>query len=442
MDIIDLGPCEIAKGGSVGYSSSDPSSYVSYFTSLEEKQKFITVQVEAQKESTERGFPMIKDFDKALEYWNKVPVLEDIKVKNTVDIFAVDYPLQSGKYLPNNKTSDNYSDLVKKHADFFFVAYSDRLLWADFCILSMMRNAQNNYKIDDYVKLRYLDDGTPVFDFSVIAGLFITDSVDVNQPIFLNTNMYGENSTNWARLDISKDGTLFDPNGLNLNTTQFVRGLGFDVLHSNDWLYVPGIVQSSIGLNEIHEIHYTDINGNKKTVYPKNKNSRTSGAQVVGGEINRMADWLIDDEQILKPQSQFMNNWEYNLDMFAAMNIELSLPNYIKNSTLATQSALKISDIKTVFNSLTVDNRIALQTDLKRLGLYDWETNGASWELTKSAFEQLFVYLDSYYPERKYIADYGFDESGISDQEFINFWRDLYGCGEDNLLKITSVCGN
>ena len=442
MDISDLGPCEIAKGGSVGYSSSDPSSYVSYFTSLEEKQKFITKQVEAQKESTETGFPMIKDFDKALEYWNEVPVLEDTKVKNTVDFFAVDYPLQSGKYLPNNKTSDNYSDLVKKHADFFFVAYSDRLLWADFCILSMMRNAQNNYKIDDYVKLRYLDDGTPVFDFSVIAGLFITDSVDVNQPIFLNTNMYGENSTNWARLDISKDGTLFDPNGLNLNTTQFVRGLGFDVLHSNDWLYVPGIVQSSIGLNEIHEIHYTDINGNKKTVYPKNKSIRTSGAQVVGGEINRMADWLIDDEQILKPQSQFMNNWEYNLDMFAAMNIELSLPNYIKNSTLATQSALKISDIKTVFYSLTFENRVALQTDLKRLGLYEWETNGASWELTKSAFEQLFVYLDSYYPERKYIADYGFDESGISDQEFINFWRDLYGCGEDNLLKITSVCGN
>jgi len=254
--------------------------------------------------------------------------------------------------------------------------------------------------------------------------------------------MYGENSTNWARLDISKDGTLFDPNGLNLNTTQFVRGLGFDVLHSNDWLYVPGIVQSSIGLNEIHEIHYTDINGNKKTVYPKNKSIRTSGAQVVGGEINRMADWLIDDEQILKPQSQFMNNWEYNLDMFAAMNIELSLPNYIKNSTLATQSALKISDIKTVFYSLTFENRVALQTDLKRLGLYEWETNGVSWEITKSALEQLFVYLDSYYPERKYIADYGFDESGISDQEFINFWRDLYGCGEDNLLKITSVCGN
>lgn len=447
FDIFDLGPCEISKGGSVGYSVGDPSSYVSYFISLEEKQNFIKRQIEYQKESTDSGYPNIKDFDKALEYWNDIPILEGHEINNTVDIFAVDYPLQSGKYLPNNtKIKNYYGNFVKQHADLFFASYSDRLLWADFCILSMMRNAQENYKIDDYVKLRYLDDGTPVFDFSAISGLFITDSVDVNQPILLNTNMYGENSANWARLDISKDGTLFDPNGLNLDTSQFARSLGFDVLHSNDWLYVPGIVQSSIGLNEIHEIQYTDIYGNKKTVYPKKGNGRSSGGQDIGGEINRMDDWYLDDEHILKPKAQFMKNWEYNLELFAAMKIDLSIPNYVQKAEESfeipkTFPPVQVSEIKTIFYSERMRWRRYIQESLRTLGVYKGTIDGKWGKGTEAGFQQLFNYLDRYYPYRQYVSDYGFDDGEITRDEFMIFWNSMYGCNDEQLLSITSACG-
>ena len=341
-DISDLGPCEIARGGSVGGSSGDPATYARYFNSFEEKKAFIERRTEAQRVSANDGYPEFDDFGKALEYWNNLPVFEDLEIESTVDIFKVDYPLISGKYLPNSSTTENYyGQSVRKHADFFFEAYSDRLIWADFCILSMMRNAQNNSYIDDYIKLDFLADGTPVFEFSAVSGLYITDSVDVNKPILLNTNNYGENSASWARLDISKDGTLFDPSGLNLDTSQFVRGIGFDVLHSNNWLYVPGIVQSSIGLNEIHEIHYTDIYGNEKTVYPKKGNGRSSGGQKYGGEIDRLGGWYLDDEQVLQPQSYFTNNVEHNLSLFGEMGIVLSLPNYIQKSVdIATLAPL------------------------------------------------------------------------------------------------------
>lgn len=391
LDIYDLGPCEISRGG--------------------------------------------------------IPILEGHKIKNTIDIFAVDYPLQSGKYLPNNTMTKNYSgNFVKQHADFFFESYSDRLLWADFCILSMMRNAQEKREIDDYVKLRYLDDGTPVFDFSAISGLFITDSVDVNQPILLNTNRYGENSASWARLDISKDGTLFDPNGLNLDTTQFVRGLGFDVLHSNDWLYVPGIVQSSIGLNEIHEIQYTDIYGNKKTVYPKKGNGRSSGGQRTGGEIDRMDGWYIDDEHILKPKAQFLKNLEYNLDLFAAMNIELSIPNLIRKADENFEipkllPPVQVSEIKTIFYSERVRWRRNIQENLRSLGIYKGTIDGKWGKGTEAGFQKLFKYLDRYYRYREYVSDYGFDDGEITRDEFMTFWTGMYGCNDGQLLSITSVCG-
>ena len=443
LDNTSLGPCEIAKQGRIGVSGSDPSSFASYFTSLDERQQLIDAVVKQEQESRTAGEQPSFNLKKAIDYWKNLPIFEDQAVNSINDLFVVDYPLQTGKYLPNNIAAEAWDGRsVREHAGVYFNASSDRLVWADFCILSMMRNVQRNNR-DNFLKLKYLDDGTPVFDFKAIAGLFITDAVDVNKPIILYSQSL---NADWARLDISSDGTMYDPNGLNLDTSQFLRGTSYNVLHSNKWLYAPGIIQSSIGINHITEVHYSDIYGNKKIVKIVNGRNNRSSLWAMGDHPNVIdkfeGDYFSSSLEIVSPKDDFIANLQHNLDMFAAMNIELALPNYIKNSTLATQSALKISDIKTVFSSLTVDNRIALQTDLKRLGLYEWETNGASWELTKSAFEQLFVYLDSYYPERKYIADYGFDESGISDQEFINFWRDLYGCGEDNLLKITSVCGN
>ena len=81
----------------------------------------------------------------------------------------------------------------------------------------------------------------------------------------------GKHLVEYSISDISSDGTLFDPFGVDLDETQRARRVppgNALVLLENGWLSIPGIVQSSIGLNSIETITYFDIQGRKKTIKP------------------------------------------------------------------------------------------------------------------------------------------------------------------------------
>lgn len=311
MDHRSLGPCGLSNGRHTR-SSGDYKTYVTYFNSAEERSSFIKNQAPEISSDKRR---------EAITYWNSLPLLEHLSDKGVPGLFRATYLSNANNYLPQNNGSSE--SVGKLHADRFITPENDRLMWADVCIVNMMRTLENGgLPKDDYIELRYSNDGLPVFNFSAIANLYITDSVDTSKPIYVSASN-GQNSIGWARLDISSDGTYFDPNGVNLDISQFIRYVGYDVLHKNNWLYAPGIVQSSIGLNDIDEIKYTDIYGNIKRVKPNKSHTRSAWSQQGDAIIDRNDEYLQDLANLKTPKEYFLRHAKLNYSLFEAMGIKL-----------------------------------------------------------------------------------------------------------------------
>jgi hypothetical protein len=434
-----LGPCKLSDGTFSYFKNSVGRN--NYFYSEEKKSEAIKIHQDNGNQ---------KELDRLTFV---VPTVDPEIVKTINDLFRAPYLANKNNYLPNNRS--NASEYQwRKHADYFFTPENDRLLWADLCIYSMMYEEKiaepsvipNDYSgRDGYVKLNYMEDGTPTFEFSALANLYITDEVDTSKPIFMSANPIDEFTTEWSLFDISIDGTQFDPAGVNLDTNQLLSGgdVKFNVLQPNKWLYAPGVLQSSVGVNSVKEIRYTDIYGNSKTVRPTAFHYRSTWSSFGDGVpvIDRADEFVMENSQLLGAREYFEKNLETNINFFMAMNLPLKLPPYLTKDTNEIPQ-FDIALFERTFSRFSPKSRRALQNGLKQMGLYKSSVDGKWGKGTRDSFKQFFKFLDSYYPNRDYIIKFGFDDGMITKQEFADFWNATYGCDSDQLLSVTSVCGN
>ena len=145
--------------------------------------------------------------------------------------------------------------------------------------LSITNNwkSYSNLVINDFVQ-----NSAEMYKLSGLQGLLITDNVDTAKPILLAyaVNEYiGANSWNTqiGLIDVSKDGSLLDQNGMPMNpkfrTNWKLDGEIAEISSiRNNWLYIPGVVQGSLGLNKPYILGaiYYDLSGNKNIINNSN----------------------------------------------------------------------------------------------------------------------------------------------------------------------------
>ena len=304
--------------------------------------------------------------------------------------------------------------------------------------------------------------------YTVLGQLLITDSVDTKKPIIVSLGI-GLDNTFFYKTDISIDGTYVSelPAPITMSNEE---GMLYHKAHPNKWFFAPGIIQSSLQTNEMYgilypapfigQIEYTDIYGQKKVV----QNAMISSFSCCWGDesgdpmqqrenfgwdrtgkafpiINSNPDYDI-------PLVFYGPGWPYlsgeRQDMLRELHNTFSpIDRYseVEENEDVSRPELKISMIEAVFKSETLQNRRSLQQGLKNLGFYEYSSIDGKWgKGTKNAFEQMFAYLNKYYPDREYVSDFGFDDEKITQKEFINFWVSTMGCDPEKLLSITSAC--
>jgi hypothetical protein len=115
-----------------------------------------------------------------------------------------------------------------------------------------------------------LDSNQKTGTISGVSDLIITDEVDITKPIWiLARNPFAQSDEDLSvRVDITKDGTVFDDFGLPVDATkgEGEMWIGGD-RDQNRWLWAPGIVQSLVcGSGNISDVEYTDIYGQTKHI--------------------------------------------------------------------------------------------------------------------------------------------------------------------------------
>ena len=291
-----LGPCQSGRSGmfqSFGEPEEDAARIAFFWTETERAKK-----IAQSKKWLEENAAIYSEEQKNQE-WEKqkqeeqllteLPLLDWSDRQSITSLFDASY--QRGNKVYNQLILP--SGLERKmHLDKALNANNDRLLWADFCYtnLSLAKYPPKAFVRQDH-------SGVATLDFQILGSLYITDQVDTTKPIIISSYGRGEDVekiAQWSVTDISIDGTLFDPNGLNLDTTQFVRGINTVVLHKNKWLSAPGYLQSSIAMESIESIAYTDIFGNKKVVKPSVGNDLSAAPKLSSNTIFRAGDQYID----------------------------------------------------------------------------------------------------------------------------------------------------
>lgn len=192
---------------------------------------------------------------------------------------CVDLWKSSSKPASNNQANKT-RDLVPTNTEFtkstglLLHPNSDRINQ-----LSITNNwrSYSNLVINDFV-----ENSPEMYKLSGLQGLLITDNVDTSKPVLLayGINEYiGANSWNIqiGLIDVSKDGSLLDQNGMPMNpkfrTNWKMDGQNAEISSvRNNWLYIPGVVQGSLGLNKPYILGaiYNDLAGNRNVI--KNSN--------------------------------------------------------------------------------------------------------------------------------------------------------------------------
>lgn len=239
-------------------------------------------------------------------------------------------------------------------------------------------------------------------------NISIFDDVDTSQPILLNvvTPDPGEGGASYT-VDITADGTQF-ANGLFWLQTPEDQALL--KVYLPKVLTTDGIVQSSIAYDVKEHIpsfvSYYDMRGEYQNL-----------------AISEMDLFFVKEAVALETlERKFFD--QYILDFPGSI------------------SSINLSELSAMYKASTSNDRRYLQKSLLDMGFYKSSVDGKWGKGTESAFRQLFDYLDSYYPDRQYLADFGLNDGDISRDEFVNFWNKMYGCDEGMLLSITSACGS
>ena len=209
--------------------------------------------------------------------------------------------------------------------------FTDRLLWADVCA---NLHYNKDFKVDELV---------PVWG---LHNLIITDEVDLSKPVILEVETPKSCNTCLPRafVDISKDGTYFNNDGVPPNTyfapmdswyqnfsitsntnyencgDSFTTRSGCeefgDEIIGNNWAYAPGIIQSSIFTDRLISVDYTTLSGESRLV--NNIYFNISG--YVSRDINGADFEPSDISDIINSASQL----GYSNSIFGSTNIEFN----------------------------------------------------------------------------------------------------------------------
>lgn len=197
----------------------------------------------------------------------------------------------------------------------------DRIVFGDVCAAALAHEG-----LMDAVDLKPVPEGTTV-NLNGVAALMITDDVDTSKPILLYFQREMENGGLFVT-DISRDGTYFSFRGAPLGGAIAEYAFSFHGSRNN-WLFAPGIVQSSLLLGPVVKAEYTNIFNETvevQNVQPIQLN--TIYANIFSGkDKNGSYTFASEDEFGISPtlesgivsmpsmQSALQRNWEviYNL---------------------------------------------------------------------------------------------------------------------------------
>ena len=97
-----------------------------------------------------------------------------------------------------------------------------------------------------------------------LGGLIITDQIDYTQPILVYyQEVYGDGSVSPA--NIMTDGTYISRLGPTVGGGNQDWGFSYERT-LNNWMFAPGLLQSSILQNDIKKIVYKDLSGKEKVL--------------------------------------------------------------------------------------------------------------------------------------------------------------------------------
>lgn len=177
-------------------------------------------------------------------------------------------------YVQQNSESE-----TKVYSRSVFSGFYDRMWLADLC-LEMLNDEQSalreyDIKLSEFARNPSQTDFSDVDSISKVHGvrsLLITDNVDISQPvkIMLGVVRYGGGGfwgNNLGYLDLTKDGSYISSFGMPFESEviNFPESNSSFKLLDNNWLYIPGIVQGTVGMEtpNIFAVEYTDMSGRK-----------------------------------------------------------------------------------------------------------------------------------------------------------------------------------
>ena len=365
------------------------------------------------------------------------------------------------------------SDLDRSHQ--MRPAY-DRLIFADLCLEARTQYEPYQF-MEDHLNMvvlwcsmsnaRGTKFGTLKNNFGVVSGIsdiLITDNVDLDKPIVLHLGFQTHFSRtgmpnpdlNYIAVDITKDGTfiprqdVFDYSG----HEKYFDPDGVTIAGSfGNWLRIPSIIQSSVGIETIHvgRIDYTNVYGEKKSV--TNISKAALGNLGIFNFENSFGGYGIQGYSLDEGSECVYEGFLPGNPCTSGASTSLIsdytvIRDYYFHSQSNSEKVIWISaegivdQIEYIFRQEPKNNRVIFQNGLKTLGFYTSKIDGSWGKGTRAAFIKLFEYLDSYHTDRKYVSDYGFSENDITRAEFVDFWNGMYSCDTGKLLSITSACGN
>ena len=130
----------------------------------------------------------------------------------------------------------------------------DYAVYADACLEIVTADGQE--------KVGNIPEGEYVIPY--LGGLIITDQIDYTQPILVYyQEVYGDGSVSPA--NIMTDGTYISRLGPTVGGGNQDWGFSYERT-LNNWMFAPGLLQSSILQNDIKKIVYKDLSGKEKVL--------------------------------------------------------------------------------------------------------------------------------------------------------------------------------
>ena len=279
----------------------------------------------------------------------------------------------------------------------------DYALYGDACIERYAEDMNSSVKSGDTFKLPFL------------AGLTITDSVDEAKPILLYyEDFWGDIPV--APSDITKDGTYISPFGPTVGGGNAEWGFEYRRMQA-DWLFVPGLLQSSVLRPTLTKIVY--FNNAGEEIELTNIEFLQQGNHSILPEISYYIKghfWASETPMIEDQIKLYANN----------MSADMSLEELVRIINVAQ-------------NELTYNDRIQIQTNLSSLGIYQGTIDGVWGRDSEDAVKAYFKYIDSYDPTRSYFYVWEFTD-GITGIELLEFFDVNTTCNLGSKLRDTAAC--